>query len=126
MVQESPIANDALLHPNPVTGKKERVPKLLLQIPICELHRNLLKLVEEGGLPEARDENGRALISDTALWSMMPEQLPRATERHKQMCGCEVCIMVRSLQLTLNAWQKPHINKLKTLSTVEANSNQST
>jgi hypothetical protein len=45
MVIESPIANDALLKLNPVTGKKERVPKLLLQIPVCELHKNLLKPV---------------------------------------------------------------------------------
>jgi hypothetical protein len=114
MVIESLIANDALLKMDPVTGKKERVPKLLLQIPVRELHNNLLKPVEEGGLPEAHDDNGRALISDTALRSMMPEQLRRATERHKRMCGCEICIMVRSLQETLNAWRKHHINKLKT------------
>jgi hypothetical protein len=97
-----------------VTGIKERVPKLLLQIPVRELHNDLLKPVEEGGLLEARDENGIALISDTALRSMMPEQLRRATERHKQMCGCEICITVQSLQQTLNAWRKHHIHKLKT------------
>ena len=114
MVIESPISNDALLKLNPVTGKKERVPKLLLQIPVRELHNDLLKPVEEGGLAEARDDDGRALISDTALRSMMPEQLRRATERHKRMCGCETCITVRSLQQTLNAWRKRHINKLKT------------
>jgi len=113
MVVESPIANDALLKLNLVTGEKERVPKLLLQIPVRELHNDLLKPVEEGGLLEARDNNGRALISDTALRSMMPEQLRRATERHKQMCGCEICITVRSLQQTLNAWRKRHINNLK-------------
>jgi hypothetical protein len=50
MIIKSPTLNDALLKLNPVTGIKERVPKLLLQIPVPpELHNNLLKPVEEGG-----------------------------------------------------------------------------
>jgi hypothetical protein len=48
MVIESPIANDTLLKLNPVTGKKERVPKLLLQIPDRQLHNDHLKPVKEG------------------------------------------------------------------------------
>jgi hypothetical protein len=73
MVIESPISNDILLKLNPVTGIKERVPKLLLQIPVRELHNDLVKPIEEGGLLKARDENVIALISHTALRSMMPE-----------------------------------------------------
>jgi hypothetical protein len=67
MVIEWPISNDVLLKLDPVTGIKERVPQLLLQIPVRELHNDLLKPIEEGGLLEVRDENGIALIRDTAL-----------------------------------------------------------
>ena len=84
MVIESQISNYTLLKLNRVTGEMERVWKLLLQIPFRELHDDLLKPAVEGGLPEARDDNGTALISDSALRSMMPEQLRRATERHKR------------------------------------------
>jgi hypothetical protein len=92
MVRELSILNDALLELKPVTGIKERVPKLLLQIPFCELHNHLLKSMEEGELLKAHDQNGIALISNTALWLMiLLEQLHRATEGHKQMCGCKFC-----------------------------------
>jgi hypothetical protein len=67
MIIKSPISNDVLLKLNPVIGIKDRVPKLLLQIPVRELHNDLLKPIEEGGLLEARDENGISLISNTAL-----------------------------------------------------------
>jgi hypothetical protein len=69
MVQESHNVNDTLLVKDPITGVKRRVRKLLLYIPIHELHNNLIKLASEGigGLPEARDNFNNVLISDTRL-----------------------------------------------------------
>ena len=63
-VVESPITNETLLIHNLVTGQKERVSKLLLQISIRELHNDMLLLQpDEGGFKEARDETGNVRIS---------------------------------------------------------------
>ena len=95
-VVNSPIANDTLLVLNPETDRKERTGKLLLEIPVRELHNDLISQVTGGivdGMPSARDEKGKVLISDTALRYLLPPQLKPMTERHKVMCGCEVCLV---------------------------------
>ena len=65
-VIKSPIANDCIKVQQPSTGKKESVPKLLLQVSVRELHNDMLKDPAEGGLMQAR-KNGKVVISDTAL-----------------------------------------------------------
>ena len=42
-VVNSPITNDTILVLNPDTNQKERVGKLLLEIPIRELHNDLIE-----------------------------------------------------------------------------------
>ncbi|KAL3913497.1 MAG: hypothetical protein SGPRY_007959, partial [Prymnesium sp.] len=74
----------------------ERASKLLLEIPMRELHNNLIELQVEkggngGGLPDVRDGQGKILMSDTVLRGLLPPQLKPATEHHKVMCGCELC-----------------------------------
>lgn len=117
-VVESPIANDTLLVKDPATGERVRVAKLLLEIPVRELHNDMIeRAIEEGGkgggLPEARDKHGNVLISDTALRYLMPTHLKPATERHKLMCGCEICLLSDGLQKTLNAWRRRFKKKLE-------------
>ena len=64
-VIQSPIANDLLLVKDECNPQKtKRVPKLLLQIPIRQLHNDIVE-----GLPEATDSNRKPLISDTKLLS---------------------------------------------------------
>ena len=58
---ESPIANDMATVKNQ-EGLLIKVPKLLLQIPIRVLHNDLVN-----NLVEARDSNGKVLVSDTKL-----------------------------------------------------------
>ena len=43
----------------------------------------------------------------------MPLNVKRFTERYKQMCGCEQCIIPRSLQESLNPRRRRHYNNLK-------------
>jgi hypothetical protein len=116
-VVESPITNETLLIHNLVTGQKERVSKLLLPISIRELHNDMLLPPDEGGFKEAWDETGNVRISDTALRALLPEQARKMTPRHKQMCGCEVCIQIRYHQNDLNAWRH---RKLKLLTELAA------
>ena len=51
---------------------------------------DMLKKASDGGLEGAVDANGNALISDTALRDNLSFNLRSLTERHKQVCGCEV------------------------------------
>ena len=114
----SPIYNETLLINDPETSKKNRVAKLLLEIPVRELHNNLVAPVEEGGLAESRDATGSIIISDTNLRVLIKESLPqlrRMMSRHKQMCGCETCIIMSSLQKSLNGYRRKQEKSLGTL-----------
>ena len=91
----SPIAKDAILIPDPNNPKQKiRTNKLLLQIPIRELHNDLLNRNPMIGLPEARDKNDKTLISDTGLRGLMPSNVRKMTNQHKQMCGCKQCTLM--------------------------------
>jgi hypothetical protein len=96
-VIHSPIANDMLLIKSTVAGvpQKMRVGKLLCEFLIRELHNSMVGPVEEGGLEDARNSEGKVIISNTTLRTIIKEDLPqlrRSTERYKQMCGCETCL----------------------------------
>eukprot|EP00978_Attheya_sp_CCMP212_P034636 scaffold146167_cov65-Attheya_sp.AAC.1 len=112
-IRESPIVRDTLLIAEDSDGVKTRVPKLLLECSVCELHNELISPTLEGGLEEAKDRvTGEVIISDTMVRSIMPAQIRRIQEHHKQMCGCDYCNTAASMQSSLNAWRK---TKVKTL-----------
>ena len=48
------------------------VPKLLLQVYVRELHNSLVSDPNDGGLKDARDEDGNIIISDSTLRLMLP------------------------------------------------------
>jgi hypothetical protein len=74
-VRPSPITQDTLLVKNPSTGLKEWRGKLLLEIPVRELHNDMLLPISEGGLAGVRDEDGKIIILDTTLRNLLPEKL---------------------------------------------------
>ena len=82
-VRVSPIANDTLL----INGV--RVPKLLREAPIREMHNNMIKDSTDGGLPGAiLQATGKPIMSDTELRRQLRKLLPelkKATLRHKKM-----------------------------------------
>ena len=48
------------------------VPKLLLQVSARELHNSLVSDPNDGGMKDARDENGKIIISDFTLRLLLP------------------------------------------------------
>ena len=52
----------------------QRVPKLLLQVSVIELHNNIVSATKYGGLKEARDEDDDIIISDSTLRSLLSPQ----------------------------------------------------
>jgi hypothetical protein len=101
-------SSDTLLVKKEMTGGKEQAGKLLLEIPVCKIHNNMLLPVNKGGFAGARDESGA-----TILWKLLPRELRPAMEMHKQSCGCELCITATSLQKTLNAFRLGSLHLLK-------------
>jgi hypothetical protein len=74
-VRPSPVTRDTLLVKNKVSGEKERVGKLLLEIHVRESHNDMLLPVNKGGFAGAFDENGSIIISDTTLRKLLPKEL---------------------------------------------------
>jgi hypothetical protein len=121
-VRVSPIKSDTLK-----IGEHEE-PKLLREVSIREMHNDMLRTVEDCGLKCARDDEGEPTISDTRFRIMLKEVLPqlrKATQRHKQMCGCETCIGVRYLQFALNRFRANTVAlRLKEIETLKETSEE--
>ena len=108
-VVTSPIYSETLQVKRPGSSEKHRVPKLLLEIPVRELHNLLVAPTYQGGLAQSRDEENKILCSDTTLRRIIRRDLPelrRMSLRHKQMCGCEICISMHSLHKSLNGFRQ--------------------
>jgi hypothetical protein len=76
-VVTSPIYNETLLVKRPGSGEKHRVPKLLLEIPVRELHNLLVAPIDQGGLSQSRDSEGKIVVSDTTLRRIIRKDLPQ-------------------------------------------------
>ena len=78
-----------------------------------ELHNSLVSDPNDGGIKDARDEDGKIIISDSTLRSLLPPQLKQKSARYKIMCGCECCISAKSIHSPLLYWRDRHLKKLK-------------
>ena len=64
-------------------------------------------------LPDVFDDKNNLLVSDTALRSLIPPNIKYMTTMYKQMCGCEICIMSKSLQNDLNQYRLMMLRRLE-------------
>ena len=74
-VFQSPISNDFLKVVLYDQTEPTLVPKLLPQVSVRELHNSLVSDPNDGGIKDARDEDGKIIISDSTLRSLLPPQL---------------------------------------------------
>ena len=87
-MRESPIARDTLLITDAESGVKRRVPELLLECFMRQLHNELIASPNDGGLLESRHaDTNDVIISDSILRSLAPPQLLPMKYHHKMMCG---------------------------------------
>ena len=89
------------------------VPNFLLQVSVRELHNSLVSDPHDGGLKDARYEDGNIIISDSTFRSLFPPQLKPMSARYKVMCGCECCISAKSIHLSFLSWRDRYLKKLK-------------
>ena len=66
-----------------------KVPNLLLQVSIRELHTDIIENIEG-----ATDGAGNPVISDTKLREILPSEVKIMTERYKEMCAYQLCILM--------------------------------
>ena len=76
-VVRSPISNDFLKVVLDDQIEPQLIPKLLLQVSVRELHNSLVSDPNDGGIKDARDEDGKIIISDSTLRSLLPPQLKK-------------------------------------------------
>ena len=113
-VRESPITRDTLLIVDAYTKEKRRVPKLLLECSMRQLHNELIASPDDGGLVGARHAIiNDLIISDTMLRSLAPTQLRPMTDNYKMMCGCAICNTSKYMQESLNAWRRKQLKFMK-------------
>ena len=95
-VVQSPFVNNFLKVKIYGHTKPQLSPKLLLQVPVRELHNNIFSDTIDGGLKEARDEDDNIIISDSTLHSLLTHQLKKRKSRYNVMSGCKCYISVKS------------------------------
>ena len=67
----------------------------------------------DGGLKDARDKDGKIIISDSTLSSLLPPQLKQMSTRYKIMCGCEFCISAKSTHSSFLSWRDRYLKNTR-------------
>ena len=80
---------------------------------VGELHNSLVSDPDDVGIKDARDEDGKIIISNSTLRSLFPPQLKQMSARYKIMCGCECCISAKNIHPLLLSWRDRYLRKLK-------------
>ena len=76
-----------------------------------ELNNSLVSDPNDGGIKDARYEDGNIVISDYTLRSLLPPQLKKMSALYKVMCGCECCISAKSIHSSLLSWSDRYLKK---------------
>ena len=99
-VRQYPITCDNLIIADAYTKVKHRVPKLLLECPMRQLHNELIASPYDGGLVGSKHAiTNDVIISDTMLYKMM--------------CGCAICNTSKYMQKYLNTCQREQLKIMK-------------
>ena len=113
-VRQYPITRDTLLIADADTKVNRRVPKLLLECSMWQLHNEIIAFPDDGVLVGARHAIiNDVIISDTMLNSLAPPQLLPMTDNHKMMCGCAICNTSKYMQEYLNTWRRKQLKTMK-------------
>ena len=113
-VSQSPITRDTLPIADADTKVKHRVPKLLLECSMRQLHNELIASPDDGGLVVYRhDIKNDVISSDTMISSLATPQLRPMTDNHKRMCGFAICNTFKYMQESLNAWRQKKLKIMK-------------
>ena len=80
---------------------------------VRELHNSLVSDPNDGDMKDARDENGKIIISYSTLCLLLPPKLKQMSARYKIMCGCECCISAKSIHSSFLSWRARYLKNLR-------------
>ena len=99
-MRESIIAHDTT---DAEYGVKQRVPKLLLECFMWNLHNDIIASPDDGGLlGDIHANTNYVIISDAMLRSLAPPQLRPMRYHQKMMFGCAIYNTSKHMQESLN------------------------
>ena len=91
-INQSPITRDTLLIANANTKEKRRVPKLLLECSMRQLHNDIIASLDDVGLVGTIHYiTNDVIFSDKMICSLAHPQVLPVTDNHKMMCGSAIC-----------------------------------
>jgi hypothetical protein len=99
LIVASPNAKGSVYVRDVETGEKVRKQKHYYLTSVRDIHNQLLAT-----FPGAKNPDGKVMISDTMLRSLLPRNISRMTDSHKEMCGCEHCIISKQYLQAVSAW----------------------
>ena len=82
---------------------------MLLQVSVRELHNSLVSDPNDGDIKDARDEDGKTIISDSTLRSLFPPQIKQMSAHYKIMCACECSISAKSIHSSFLSWRDRYL-----------------
>ena len=95
------IYNDCLKVMVDDQTEPQLVPKLSLQVSVRELHNSLVIDPNYVGIKDDWDEDGKIIISNSTLCSLLPPQLKQIYARYKVICNCECYISAKIIHSSL-------------------------
>ena len=76
---------------------------MTIDISFWVIHNDMIKPFNNGGLASmVYSVTHKLLISDTTLKSFIPPQVRKMYPKLRQICGCELCIIPKDIQIGLN------------------------
>ena len=74
-----------------------------MEISVRNIHNDMIKPFENGGLASVSDYvTYKVMISDTALGSFIPPKVWKITPKLRQLCGYDICIIPKDMNIDLN------------------------
>ena len=86
--------------------------KIIIQITVSELYKDILQSEGNSVLPDVKYEYGNGIVSNKVSRYLMPNQVRKMNGHQKVTCGCEIIISAKRLHASL-LLQRGEMNKLK-------------
>ena len=90
-----------------------RTRKMVIWVGLREAHNLVIDSEENGGCALARDNEGRVIISCTALRRYWHILIVKMTKRFQGMCMCHLCGVPEAMQLSFNNNRTRRIKRLE-------------
>ena len=105
-INPSCVSSDIVTVLNPESNQKEVILKMSMDIYVRDLQNGMIKPSVNGGLASLTDfVTQEVLISDTTFGSFITQNVCTMTPELRQICGCEICVIQKDVNIDLNTFR---------------------